>query len=270
MTANQDGREPSFEVARRGYRAPQVDVWVEETLRRIETLEAERDDARRQAASLQGSLDEMRGRETAPDTFGARAERILRMAEHDAHQRRERAESDAGDIRELAHSEAERTIAQARAEAARIRAEADQTFARARADLAAARRDADLRVDTAASMNEHVQSLRSAIRGEVARLHAALGAELRALDTPLPQETAPEPQAPPEVQKDVEPVSEPVSEPAGEPVSEPVSQTDGEPETEPDEPAAAVVALPVQRDHPPAEDATPASGMPATTAAESS
>ncbi len=266
MTANLNGREPSFEVARRGYRASQVDVWVEETLRQIETLEAERDDARRLAASLQGSLDEVRGREPAPDSFGARAERILRMAEHDAHQRRERAESDAGEIRELAHSEAERTIAQARAEAARIREEADQTFARARADLAAARRDADIRVDTAASMNEHIQSLRSAVRGEVARLHAALGAELRALDTPLPAETAPEPQAPPEERRVVEPVSEAVSEPVSEPGSEPVSEADGEP----DEPAAVVVSLPVQRDHPPTEDATPASGMPATTAAESS
>lgn len=240
--------EPGFEIARRGYRTSQVDVWAEEVRHRIEALEAERDEARRLAGSLQGSLDEMRAREAAPDTFGARADRILRMAEHDAHLRRERAEAESAQIRELAHAEAERTVAQARAEAARVRTdaervrdEAERTAARARAELADARRDADLRVDTAASMNEHVQSLRSAVRGEIARLHAALGAELRVLDAPAV--AAPDPAA--------DPV--PAAEDAEPPTTEMPEQ---------DTPAV-VVSLPVQRDSPAGETTTPATGTPA-------
>ncbi|MDN5916763.1 MAG: DivIVA domain-containing protein [Pseudonocardia sp.] len=174
------GLAVDFDTVRRGYRPEQVATVVRELQWRLEMAERGQHEAQERAASLTAALDAASS--TAPDTFGMRAEKVLRMAEHDAAQRRERAEADAGRIVDVAHDEAERLIAAARVEAERTRADADAAVARVHDDAAAARRDTDLCADTAAAMHEHVLGLRSAVRGEVARLHAAMGAELRALD----------------------------------------------------------------------------------------
>lgn len=122
-----------------------------------------------------------------------RAGKVLRMAEHDAGRRREHAEDEARRIVTAAHEEAERI----RQDAEQIRDDAVAVAVRMHAEATATRREADQCANAAASMNEHVLGLRSAVRGEVARLHAAMGAELRALDlpaaTPLPagQDQAP-------------------------------------------------------------------------------
>lgn len=180
---------PEFDTVRRGYRPEQVDSAVRELQWRLEVAERERREAQERVESLGASLEAARA--GAPDTFGMRAEKILRMAEHDAGQRRGRADDDAEQILADARAEAEQVRAEARAEAERSLADAAASVARMRAEAAAARRETDQCADAAASMHEHVLGLRSAVRGEIARLHAAMGAELRTLDEMVPAPEVP-------------------------------------------------------------------------------
>ncbi len=171
---------PEFETVRKGYRQEQVDTAVRELQWRLEMAERAQYEAEARVASLTVSLEAASA--STPDTFGMRADKVLRMAEHDAAQRRDRAVYDADRIIDAAHDEAERLVEAARAEADQVRTDAVASVAQAHADAAAARRDTDLCADAAAAMHEHVLGLRGAVRGELARLHAAVGAELHALD----------------------------------------------------------------------------------------
>ena len=170
------GDKPAtFETVRKGgYRPEQVDTTVRALRRQLEMSEHARRSAEDRAADLSASLEVARAA-GAGDSFGMRAEKIIRLAEHEAGQRRERAEAQARELLEAA-----------RAEAGRIRDEAEQSASQVLAEAGAARRDNDLCADAAVAMREHVLGLRGAVRGEIARLHAAMGAELRALDEPLP------------------------------------------------------------------------------------
>lgn len=155
--------------------------------------ESARDEAVRRADALAAALEEARAQPV--ETFGMRADKVVRMAEHDAAQRRRAAEQEADALHERAREQASRIVADARAEAERVAAAAHAEAERVAADAAgerdrlhaagvAARRDSELVADTAASMHAHVSAVRDSVRDEVARLHAVLGAELGRLDGP--------------------------------------------------------------------------------------
>ncbi|MFP5070078.1 hypothetical protein ACLFMI_10475 [Pseudonocardia nantongensis] len=161
----------------------------EELLARLAAAERAREvaehaleEARHRADALAAALDDARAH--PPETFGMRADKVLRMAEHDAAQRRRAAEAEAEALVERARSDAERITSEARTEAAGITAVAQADVDRLRAAGDEARRDSELVADTAASMHAHVSDLRGTVRDEVARLHALLGAELGRLDGP--------------------------------------------------------------------------------------
>lgn len=162
---------------------------VEELLTRLaaaerarEEAEAARDEATRRADALAAALEDSRARPV--ETFGMRADKVLRMADHEAAQRRRAAEDEAQELRARTRAEASRITAEARADAQRIVADAAAEVDRQSAAGAAARRDGELLADTAASMHSHVAGLRSSVRDEIARLHTLLGTELNRLDGP--------------------------------------------------------------------------------------
>lgn len=206
MTRSGDGSHPigpgattetEFDTVRKGYRPEQVDTTVRELRWQLEVAERGRREAEERAATLSASLESARA--GAPDSFGMRAEKIIRMAEHDAGRRREEAETEAARIvaaaQGEAEAEAERIVAEAHEAAEKARSEAVAAVARVHADADTARRETDQCADTAAAMHEHVLGLRSAVRDEIARLHAAMAAELRTLDElvarPGPSDAAP-------------------------------------------------------------------------------
>lgn len=156
---------------RGGDGARTVEHIVEDLMVRLAAAEHARDTAERRADALAATLEEIRSRPA--ETFGMRADKVLRMAEHEAAMRRRTAEIEAAQLVDAARDEAARMVDDARAEVDRLRAAG-----------AAARRDSELVADTAASMHAHVSGLRSSVRDEIARLHAMLGAELGRLDTP--------------------------------------------------------------------------------------
>ncbi|WP_224389667.1 hypothetical protein [Pseudonocardia sp. ICBG1293] len=154
---------------RGGDGARSVEHTVEDLLGRLAAAEHARDAAERRAEALAAALEEARSRPA--ETFGMRADKVLRMAEHEAAMRRRAAE--AAQLVEAARDEAVRLVDGARAEVDRVHAAG-----------AAARRDSDLVADTAASMHAHVSAVRSSVRAEIARLHELLGSELGRLDAP--------------------------------------------------------------------------------------
>ena len=125
------GDKPAtFETVRKGgYRPEQVDTTVRALRRQLEMSEHARRSAEDRAADLSASLEVARAA-GAGDSFGMRAEKIIRLAEHEAGQRRERAEAQARELLEAA-----------RAEAGRIRDEAEQSASQVLAEAGAARRD---------------------------------------------------------------------------------------------------------------------------------
>ncbi|BBG00249.1 MULTISPECIES: hypothetical protein [Pseudonocardia] len=190
-----DGAEP----AGQGSAAPVEELLVrlaaaERALTEAETARAE---AVRRAEALAAELE--RARATPPETFGMRADKVLRMAQHEAAQRLRDAEAEAAALRENAGAEAARITDDAYTEAIRITSDARAEVDAAMAAGATARRDSELVADTAASMHAHVNGLRSSVRAELARVHALLGAEIGRLDAPpLPGTGAvrgPDPQA---------------------------------------------------------------------------
>ncbi|OLM12679.1 Conjugative transfer protein TrbL [Pseudonocardia sp. Ae505_Ps2] len=156
---------------RGGDGARTVEHIVEDLMVRLAAAEHARDTAERRADALAATLEEARSRPA--ETFGMRADKVLRMAEHEAAMRRRGAEVEAAQLVDAARDEAARMVDEARAEVDRLRAAG-----------AAARRDSELVADTAASMHAHVSGLRSSVRDEIARLHAMPGAELGRLDAP--------------------------------------------------------------------------------------
>ena len=88
---------PSFEVVRRGYDRDQVDAQLREMRERLTNAESARQAAEKRAKASEG--EQRAGRtESAPaqqESFGYRAEKILRLAEHEAADVRSRAASEA-------------------------------------------------------------------------------------------------------------------------------------------------------------------------------
>lgn len=156
---------------RGGDGARSVEHTVEDLVGRLAAAEHARDAAERRAEALAAALEDARSRPA--ETFGMRADKVLRMAEHEAAMRRRTAETEAAQLVDAARDEAARIVGDARAEVDRLRAAG-----------VAARRDSELVADTAASMHAHVSALRSSVREEIARLHGMLGSELGRLDAP--------------------------------------------------------------------------------------
>ncbi|MCE0765633.1 hypothetical protein LWC35_22395 [Pseudonocardia kujensis] len=186
-------RSGAFEVVRRGYARDQVDALVRELERRAQAAENARRMAEQHAAGLAEELRTLRagtpaeGLPTVPQSFGFRAEKVLRLAEREASDIRAAAERDAAEIRAAATREAADLMERAHTAAGRARADADAEWAA----VAAERADLAARVAEHAERLEELAGLRTALRTELARLHAALGAELRGLDAAFAVAAAP-------------------------------------------------------------------------------
>jgi len=204
-------RSGAFEVVRRGYARDQVDALVHELERRSQVADNARRMAEQHAAGLAEELRVLRagtsaeGLPVAPQSFGFRAEKVVRLAEREA-----------ADIRAAAERQAEAVAEAARREAAEIRSaatrEAADLLERAHSDAAAARADADAeraaaaagRAESAALRAQvdrgaaELRALRSAVREELSRVHGMLGAQLTDLAEPPPSPAAapPAPTAP--------------------------------------------------------------------------
>lgn len=236
---------------RGGDGARSVEHTVEDLVGRLAAAEHARDAAERRAESLAAALEDARSRPA--ETFGMRADKVLRMAEHEAAMRRRTAETDAAQLVDAAREEAARIVDDARAEVDRLRAAG-----------VAARRDSELVADTAASMHAHVSALRSSVREEIARLHEMLGSELGRLDAPARAARGAD---------QGERVRRPVGGPAHALRTGDVPGADGAPVADDaavrdhDEEAVGLptVVLPEQREPEPPADAAPATGPAAGT-----
>ncbi|MCH6164722.1 hypothetical protein [Pseudonocardia alaniniphila] len=118
----------SFDVVRRGYDRDQVDSQMRELRDRLASAEAARQGAEQHARATE---KEMRARAAAQadapmsqDSFGFRAEKILRLAEREA-----------ADVRNRAANEATALLEQARADAERHRHEVEQALIARSAEL---------------------------------------------------------------------------------------------------------------------------------------
>ncbi|GAA1329701.1 hypothetical protein [Pseudonocardia xinjiangensis] len=118
----------SFDVVRRGYDRDQVDAQMRELRDRLATAEAARQGAEQHARATE---KEMRARAAAQgeapmsqESFGFRAEKILRLAEREA-----------ADVRNRAANEATALVEQARADAERHRHEVEQALIARSAEL---------------------------------------------------------------------------------------------------------------------------------------
>ena len=191
---------PAFEVVRRGYDRDQVDAQLRDMRERLASAEAARQAAEKRAQAGEAERRSGRGDAPAPaaESFGYRAEKILRLAEHEA-----------ADVRSRAASEATTLVEQARADAERHRHEVEQSLiarsaeldqeaaqrnvalqereAQAAATLAAAREDAariadDARHSAEALVNEaqsRADELRHRSEQEIRRRREAAEHELR-------------------------------------------------------------------------------------------
>lgn len=191
----------AFEVVRRGYARDQVDALVRELERRAQVAENGRRMAEQHAAAMAEDLRVLRagtaaeGLPAAPQSFGFRAEKVVRLAEREAAELRAAAQRDVDAILEAGMRE----VAELRAAATR---EAADLMERAHADAAAARADADAeRAAAAAGRAEHtavraqversgaeLRALRAAVRTELARVHDLIGAQLKGLAEPLTEQ----------------------------------------------------------------------------------
>ena len=99
---------PSFEVVRRGYDRDQVDAQLRDMRERLSAAENARQAAEKRATAEQAEKRPAR-ENTGPsqESFGYRAEKILRLAEHEAADVRSRAASEATTLVEQARADAE-------------------------------------------------------------------------------------------------------------------------------------------------------------------
>ncbi|NMH99594.1 hypothetical protein [Pseudonocardia acidicola] len=203
---------PRFDVVRRGYDRDQVDAEIAALRERCAAAEAARAVAEQHAAATE---EELRAARTEPapvtESFGFRAEKILRLAEHEAADIRARANEeaeallqrvhdDAGRLHDEVRRELETRMHELEQEATRresVLQEREQQVAERLAVVAeeaahmreAARQEADGLLTDArehlARRREHderdlrrLTALRDAVRTEMARLHQLLGAGL--------------------------------------------------------------------------------------------
>ena len=119
----------SFDVVRRGYDRDQVDAQLRELRDRLAAAETARAGAEQHARATEDELRTARSRAgtEAPlssESFGFRAEKILRLAEHEA-----------SDVRNRAAKEATALVEQARADAERHRHDVEQKLISRSAEL---------------------------------------------------------------------------------------------------------------------------------------
>jgi hypothetical protein len=119
----------AFDVVRRGYDRDQVDSRLRELQERLAAAESARQAAEQHALATEDELRAARSKSqgdsaSTPESFGFRAEKILRLAEHEA-----------ADVRSRAASEASSVIEQARADAERHRHEVEQSLIARAAEL---------------------------------------------------------------------------------------------------------------------------------------
>jgi chromosome segregation ATPase len=118
----------SFDIVRRGYDRDQVDAQVRELRERIAATESARQAAEQRARAIEGEVRNMRAQQAdgpiSQESFGFRAEKILRLAEHEA-----------ADVRSRAANEATAMVEQARADAERHRHEVEQKLIARSAEL---------------------------------------------------------------------------------------------------------------------------------------
>ncbi|WP_345426613.1 hypothetical protein [Pseudonocardia xishanensis] len=186
-------RSGDFEVVRRGYARDQVDALVRELERRAQVAENARRMAEQHAAGIAEELRVLRagtsaeGLPAAPQSFGFRAEKVVRLAEREASDIRaaaerqaEAARREAAEIRSAATREAASLLERAHSDAAAARADADAERAAAAAGRA---ESAALRVQVERGAAE-LRALRGSVREELSRLHGLLGAQLAGLAEP--------------------------------------------------------------------------------------
>ncbi|MGD9529567.1 hypothetical protein [Pseudonocardia sp.] len=100
---------PTFDIVRRGYDREQVDLRLTELKGRLTASEQARDSAEQRVRTIDEELRALRTeRPMSQESFGFRAERILRMAEHEAADVRARAAKEAAAVIEHARGEAEK------------------------------------------------------------------------------------------------------------------------------------------------------------------
>jgi cell division septum initiation protein DivIVA len=108
-----------FDIVRRGYDRDQVDEQLRELRDRLSAAESGRQAAEQHAHQVEKELRTLRQQQTegpiSQESFGFRAEKILRLAEHEA-----------ADVRNRAANEASALVEQARADAERHRHEVEQ------------------------------------------------------------------------------------------------------------------------------------------------
>jgi cell division septum initiation protein DivIVA len=120
----------SFEIVRRGYDRDQVDRMMRDMRDRLNAAESARQNAEQHAQKVEVELRSARSAVQAPEpamsqeSFGFRAEKILRLAEHEA-----------ADVRNRAANEATNLVEQARAEAERHRHDVEQKLIARSAEL---------------------------------------------------------------------------------------------------------------------------------------
>lgn len=220
-----DGVAP-FDIARRGYDRDQVDARLRELGNQLAAATKAHQEAEQRARTVDEEVRALRARDAdtpmSQDSFGFRAEKILRMAEHEAADVRGRAAKEATTVIEQARADAEKhrheveqklitrsaqidqeaaqrnvaiqereqqaqaLLADARSESARIGEDAQRNADKLQADAEARSAQLQKRTDhecrrrheAAEQELRRLGSLHDGVRGELARLHAMLGAEI--------------------------------------------------------------------------------------------
>lgn len=180
---------PHFDMVLRGYDRIEVDAYIEKLLEENSTLRRELDSgAARASAAAERPAERPAAMGQAPqqpphqydidtpaeDSFGFRAEKLLRLAEREAAEMRTRATRDAETVEAASRRRSEEQLRAAEQEADKIRAQASQEAGRLKKQ---AGQDA-----------ARVGYLHRSTRDELRRLAALLNAEL---DRPDPADTPP-------------------------------------------------------------------------------
>lgn len=165
MQSNGPG-DIQFDVVRRGYDREQVDERMRFLSAELTTAEQALTAARDRAATLEDELTSVRsdvGRQAPETGFGHRVEKILRLAEEEAAEIRQRASDEAAEIRQQAGDEASSIVERARAEAEQLVGDATESaqqrtrhFEQELERLAALREDVQKRLrSTKKVLDEH-------------------------------------------------------------------------------------------------------------------
>lgn len=152
---------PPFDVVFRGYEREQVEQHLQDLVARLAAAEQAREAAEQRIRTVEEELHSVRARSDADrpisqDSFGFRAEKILRMAEHEA-----------ADVRSRAAKEATVIVEQARAEAEKHRHEVEQALIARSAELD---QEAAKRTVAIQEREQQAKALLAGARDESARI----------------------------------------------------------------------------------------------------